>query len=208
MIEAPLFPLFYAAPLSYYSRLAKADSPILLERMENYPKQTYRNRACIHSPNGALDLIIPVQKGKGEHTPYRELRISYENRWQRIHWLSLQAAYRRSPYFEFYEDDLSRFYEEEYPLLFDYNEALMRQLCRLLKLDLELVFTDTYHKTSEIAQDFRAAFPAKQGDRHISQASYYQVFADKNGFIPQLSIFDLLFNLGPGAKKYLLENPF
>src|SRR5690606_3335495 len=104
-----IMPAFYLPPVSYFRTIHRSSLPIQLERHEHYPKQTYRTRACIYSANGKLDLIVPVQRGRGEHTKMSDVRISYEADWQRLHWMSLQTAYRSSAYFEYYEDDFAPF---------------------------------------------------------------------------------------------------
>ncbi|HLU80901.1 MAG TPA: WbqC family protein, partial [Flavobacteriaceae bacterium] len=140
-----LFPCFYLAPIAAVSEMLSADGDeILIEKFEHFPKQTYRNRASIYSPNGKLDLIIPVRKGAKVHTVMKDVRISYESDWQRLHWMSLQTSYRRSAYFEFYEDDFAPFYEKKYEFLFDFNTDLTSMLLRLLKIRKALTFTTSY----------------------------------------------------------------
>lgn len=196
-----VLPLFYLGPIDYFQTLARAEAGVLLERHEHYQKQTYRNRARIYSPNGPLDLIIPVQHGRGGHTPIKDMRISYESRWQRIHWMGLESAYRRSAYFEFYEHYFAPFYEQKIEFLWDYNEALLDITLKCLKLELLRKPTSSYEKA--VAEDYRTSFsPLKASE--ISQKSYFQVFQEKQGFLSNLSIIDLLVNKGPQAKDYLL----
>src|SRR6202000_3568320 len=123
MIEkGALMPLFYLPPVAWFAELKKYQPAVLIEREEHFPKQTYRNRADIYSPDGKLSLVVPVVKGLKNHTKVKDVKISYDFKWQRLHWMSLQACYRRSAYFEFYEDDFAPFYEKKFPFLFDYNE--------------------------------------------------------------------------------------
>ncbi|KQC00931.1 WbqC family protein [Pedobacter sp. Hv1] len=202
MQSSAIFPLFYLAPVSYFTALKSNDYNFLLENQEHFPKQTYRNRATISSPNGTLDLIIPVVKGAKLHTPTKDVKISYDSKWQRLHWLSIQTCYRSSAYFEYYEDGLVPFYEKKYDFLFDYNLDLLNWLFKQLKINPELALTETYEKDIAEGLDYRNQF-SKKTIHEIETKSYFQVFSDRNEFIPNLSIVDLLFNQGPQTKSYL-----
>ena len=200
MHKATIFPLFYLPPINYFTALKQSQGDILLEMHEHFPKQTYRNRASIHSPNAKLDLIVPVEKGAAMHRPIKDVRISYEFNWQRIHWLSLQTSYRSSAFFEFYEDDFAPFYEKKWEFLIDYNQELLELMSRLLKLNLSFTPTTEY-KLVESELDFRTAIHPKK-ESLFSINPYYQVFEDRNDFIENLSIVDLLFNQGPQSNHY------
>lgn len=195
-----LLPLYYCAPLSWYSVLIKNEE-VLIEKQEHYRKQSYRNRCSIYGPNGKLNLIIPVKKIHGEHTLYRDIQIDNEERWQRIHWLSLQSAYRNSPFFEFYEDEFKPFFHKEFKLLFDLNLQLNDKILSLLKINKNLKYNDSYNKDVLHRFDIHAK---KESD--IQYNPYYQVFKDKFGFMSNLSILDLLFNTGPAALSVLANN--
>ena len=199
MQNLAIFPLFYLPPVSYFTLLKENNFEFLLEKFEHLPKQTYRNRATIASPNGSLDLVVPVVKGAKVHTPYKDVKISYDSKWQRLHWLSLQTCYRSSAYFEFYEDGLAPFYEKKYDFLFDYNYEMLTWLFKQLKISAAIVTTNSYEDVS--ANDFRSAMTKKEIPV-IQTKPYFQVFSDRNEFIPNLSIVDLLFNQGPQAKNY------
>lgn len=199
MQNPAIFPLFYLPPVSYFTLLKENNFEFDLEKFEHFPKQTYRNRATIASPNGSLDMVIPITKGSKLHTPYKDVKISYEDRWQRLHWLSMQTCYRSSAYFEFYEDGLAPFYEKKYEFLFDYNYDMLSWLFKQLKLTSPLNTTASYE--TDINIDYRNVMTKKEIPA-IQTKPYFQVFSDRNEFIPNLSIVDLLFNQGPQAKNY------
>ncbi|MGB4774637.1 MAG: WbqC family protein [Daejeonella sp.] len=202
MEKGAIFPLFYLPPVELFSRLLEHNPNLLLEKCENFPKQTFRNRASIHSPNGQLDLIIPVVRGSKVHTLIKDVRISYDFNWQRSHWLSIQTSYHSSAYFEFYEDDFAPFYEKKCTFLFDYTEELFQMLIRLLKLNLSYSYTKDYEKHYTDMEDYRFSISPKQKEQY-SGKTYFQVFEERNGFIPNLSIVDLLFNQGPQSNNFL-----
>ena len=197
-----IFPLFYLPPVSYFTTLKANDFIFTIEKNEHFVKQTYRNRASIASPDGILDLMIPVIKGSKFKTPIKDVKISYDAKWQRLHWLSMQTCYRSSAYFEFYEDGLAPFYEKKYDFLFDYNTELLAWILKQLKQNQALLFTNEYETEIPKEIDFRTSF--NKNAIHLANAkNYFQVFSDRNDFIPNLSIVDLLFNQGPQAKLYL-----
>jgi len=203
MIEkGAVFPMFYLPPVAWFAKINTYKPAILIEKEEHFPKQTYRNRANIASPDGVLALTVPVIKGSKNHTKIKDVRISYDFNWQRLHWQSLQTCYRRSAYFEFYEDDLAPFYETKYDYLFDFNEQLLRFILRAIKLPVELIFTESYEETYSSLEDLRATIHPKRGTE-FNQKPYYQVFEERNDFLKNLSIADLLFNQGPGTINYL-----
>jgi hypothetical protein len=203
MIEkGAVLPMFYLPPVDYFVQLNTYKPDILIEREEHFPKQTYRNRANIYSPDGVLALVVPVIKGSKNHTKVKDVKISYDFMWQRLHWQSLQACYRRSAYFEFYEDDFAPFYEKQITYLFDYNQELLNLLLKLTKIKTELNFTDEYQAEYPNLHDFRFSIHPKK-ESEIQQKPYFQVFEDRRGFMKNLSIIDLLFNQGPQTINYL-----
>jgi WbqC-like protein family len=203
MIEkGAVLPLFYLPPVEYFVNLNTYKPDIWIEREEHFPKQTYRNRANIYSPDGVLALTVPVVKGSKIHTKVKDVRISYDFSWQRLHWQSLQACYRRSAYFEYYEDDLAPFYEKNFAFLFDYNEQLLQFILKATKIKVELQYTDGYESECPLALDLRNTMsPKKETD--FNQKPYLQVFDERQGFQKNLSIVDLLFNQGPHSVNYL-----
>lgn len=200
--KGAVLPMFYLPPVEYFAQLNRHKSNILIEQDEHFPKQTYRNRANIYSPDGLLALTVPVTKGAKNHTSVRDVKISYDFNWQRLHWMSLQACYRRSAYFEYYEDEFVPFYEKKQEFLFDYNEQLLQLLLKLLKINTSLGYTKTYEPEYPELLDLRSSIHSKK-ESTFEQKPYFQVFEERNGFLKNLSIVDLLFNQGPQAISYL-----
>ena len=186
----------YLAPVQYYSKLVFFDE-IRIETEENYPKQTYRNRCMIATANGVQALTIPVKKPEGLKAPTRDIRISEHGNWRHLHWNALVSAYNMSPFFEYYYDDFRHFYEKKYIFLIDYNEALQSTVCDLLDLHPKIINTKKYEPSTE--NDFRNVIDPRHplNDETFTPHPYYQVFREKHGFLPNLSIIDLLFNMGP-----------
>jgi hypothetical protein len=202
MIEkGAVLPMFYLPPVEYFTQLNAYNPDFVIEKHEHFPKQTYRNRANIYSPDGILTLVVPVVKGSKVHTPVKDVKISYDFSWQRLHWMSLQACYRRSAYFEYYEDDLSPFYEKKETFLFDYNDQLLRLLLKLLKIKSEINYTESYEAEYHSLTDFRQNIHPKKVSG-FEQKPYFQVFEERHGFMKNLSIVDLLFNQGPQSINY------
>lgn len=175
----------------------------LLDDTEYYQKQTYRNRACIYAPNGVQSMIIPVQRPY--NIPIRDVKIEYQTPWQRNHWRSITAAYNNSPFFEYYQDLFYPFYSQKTTFLFDYNWNLIHLILKLLNESKPIHFlSQNSESIKELKTLTTLITPKKPSLNHYK--TYYQVFNDKYGFIPNLSIIDLLFNLGPKAQDYLDQN--
>ncbi len=198
-----LLPAFYLPPISYFHTVQEHNLPLVIEKYEHFQKQSYRTRARIASANGVQDLIVPIQHGNKDRVPMKDIRISYEFDWQRLHWLSIQTAYRSSAYFEYYEDDFKRFYEEKFNYLVDFNVAQLELILRSVKLKRSIAFTEEYITAGDDRIDYRQIIHPKKESILSHPKEYFQVFSDKNGFYPDLSIIDLLFNQGPQSKSYL-----
>lgn len=196
----------YLPPIEYFSVLKK-HTTILLEHQEHFVKQSYRSRCHIYGANGLLKLAIPIIHS-GERTPIKEIKISYTNNWQKIHWKSIESAYRCSPYFEYYESDFSHFFlEKKYEYLITLNTELLQLLLKILKLNsIQITSTQEYYKTVNNSADYRSIISPKipfEQNKLYEIKPYMQVFENKHGFIPNLSIIDLVFNEGPNAINLL-----
>jgi hypothetical protein len=201
MEASALFSTAYLPPLGYMARMLQFDH-INWEVFENYPKQTYRNRCRIPGPNGIQSLSIPTLKTDELKRLTKEVRIANTDRWQQVHWRSIETAYNKSPYFMYYRDAFEPMYSRPYDFLVDYNLAIMQVVMRMLKVKTSISLTDHFVPIGSIPHDYRDSFTPKQ-ESGIIFPPYYQVFGDRQGFHGDLSIIDLLFNLGPGARQYL-----
>lgn len=202
MNQEPVFlSIAYLPPVSYFALLLQ--HPVLIEKQETFPKQTYRNRCRIYSDKGIMSLSIPVTKPLGNHTPTDGILIRNEDKWYLRHWRALLAAYESSPYFLYYKDELEPFFQGTDENLFQYDLNLIQKMSEIIGFEPDIQFTEQFEKNPSGITDFRQAIHPKQGNLSIDFPSYFQVFNDKHGFIPDLSIADLLFNLGPETKSYL-----
>lgn len=197
-----VFSLAYFGSICYYKSLVKYNS-IWLEASENYQKQSYRNRQYIYGANGKLMLNIPVKHSRSKkRIKYQECLIENDFKWQALHFKSLASAYRTSPYFEFYEADLKPLYTKTYTHLFDFNRDCLDFIETMLDLGLTYSDTTKYLDDYDKIDDQRNLIKAK-ASQNLKIKPYHQVFEDKYGFISNLSILDLLFNLGPESVNYL-----
>ncbi len=196
----------YLPPISYVSACIHADE-ILIERCETYPKQTFRNHCIIFGPNGKQLLSIPVIKVDGNRTKTKDIRISDSRSWQKTHWRSIKTAYSNSPYFLYYGDHFIQYFEKKYEFLIDFNTSLLETIIHILKEAKKLTFTDQFEKEVSYKNDHRYLWGKKYSIIHSEFPEYTQVFSSRHGFIPDLSILDLIFNLGPETRQYLESLP-
>ncbi len=195
---------FYLAPIQYYSKLL--NYKVLIEVNENYTKQTYRNRCKIYSANGIQTLSIPVKNEKKQKTLMKDVKISYETNWQKQHYKSIKSAYGRSPFYEYFIDEIKIFYFKKYKFLLDFNTEFQNLIIENLEIENNFSFTKNYisRDQTEIL-DFRGKISPKKNlaDIEFLMENYIQVFENKFGFKSNLSIIDLLFNEGPNAISFL-----
>ena len=191
----------YLPPIAYFSIISDAEE-ILIEREENYLKQTYRNRCYILSANGIQSLSVPVLLGSFHKTAIKSIRIDYSKRWQQVHLRALSAAYRASPYFEYYFETIERIISAKHDYLIDLNTELTTFFLKSVKMNPKFSFTAQFVPSNNYQGDFRYQLsPKKEFKREYKE--YLQVFSERHGFVPGLSIADLLFNTGPDASEFL-----
>ena len=199
----------YLAPVEYYAKMLAADC-VCMEQYDHYQKQTYRNRCTIAGPNGELALTIPVVKPEGKHCFMKDIEISDHGNWRHLHWNAIESAYNHTPFFEYYKDDFRPFYEKKYRFLIDFNEDLRRLVCSLIDMQPAVQYTSSYQtQLPADAEDFRERIHPKKDFRQenptFNPLAYYQVFQQRLGFLPNLSIIDLLFNMGPESLLVLQQ---
>lgn len=185
-------PCYYLPPVSWFAA-AKGNEPISIEVQENFQKQTCRNRCYIDSPNGKLALTVPIDKSnfseKGKCL-MKDIMISRQFDWRHQHWYAFESSYFNSPFFEFLQDDFRPIYDKEWKYIVDLNEELIMKCLELLELDNSVFRTESFENCMLTTETHK-------------QREYYQVFKKKHGFIENLSIIDLLFNMGPEAQIFL-----
>jgi len=194
----------YMPPIQYVALLTKQGNA-RIEAMEHYVKQSYRNRACILSANGVLNLIVPLEKADGCKTLMKDVRIAYNDRWNAEHWIAITSAYNSSPFFEYYADDLQPFFTKKYSFLIDYNAEILQRILSLMGISCNVSFTDEFAKPNTVADDYRYSISPKINDANVTFPPYTQVFENKFDFVPNLSVLDLLYNVGPESKEYLQQ---
>ncbi len=200
--DSSLFSVAYLPPVSYIKACLRSKE-IILESREHFIKQTYRNRCHIYGANGLLSLVIPVSHSELFTKPISLIDTISEEPWKRIHWRSITSAYRNSPFFEYYEEDLKVLFHSPEINLFKFNLECLSSIFKLLNIRLHFKLTENFEKIPSI-QDLRYAFHPKL----ISLESfprYHQVFEERFAFLPDLSILDLLCNLGPDSADYLMK---
>ena len=203
MDKVLLYPAYFPCILQMVA-IVQAGS-VVFELEDNFQKQTYRNRAYIAHSNGKLLLNTPIAKNKtnSSQRKTKDIITSGDMPWQQHHYKSIVSAYKSSPFFEFYIDDLDTLFTKPVKSLQEHNLELFKILCEVLDLNVDISFTTTYTDSFD-GLDLRELIDAKKEVKHIF-TPYTQVFIESNGFIPNLSILDLLFNLGPACLSYLKE---
>jgi len=191
-----VLPSYYLPPVSWFAAL-KSGEPIAIEVFENYQKQGLRNRCYIDSPNGKLALSIPIDKSnfsdKGKCL-MKDVRLSNQLDWRHQHWFAFETSYFNSPFFEYLQDDFRPIFDKEWKYLVDLNETIIEKCLELLELDVNIQRTEEYKGLS---------LDEKTQLINYNNKKYYQVYQQKHSFLENLSIFDLLMNMGPEASIYL-----
>ena len=196
-----LYPTYFPN-IAHFWAIVNADS-VYFEVCDNYQKQSYRNRTEIYGANGKLALTVPVSYTQKNRQLYKDVKIANEEQWQLQHLKSLQSAYSMSPFFEFYIDDLMPLFEEQFDYILDFNLKCFEVLLNSIQLNLTPKHTKTFEKEPTGKTDYRNL--VKRNFEVNSFQPYTQVFAEKHGFIPNLSILDLLCNEGPNTELYLKQ---
>ena len=181
---------------------------VLIEQFETFPKQSYRNRCALYGPNCVQTLQVPILKGDTHNPMTRDIRISYNTPWQKNHFYTIRSLYKSSPFFDYYADDIEPFYTQKFDFLLDYNSAILNVCLRWLKTPNNTALTTDYAHTPD-CPDYRNTIHPKTShqapDEHFVAQPYTQVFDERFGFIPNLSILDLVMNCGPESKKVLQD---
>lgn len=198
----------YLAPVPYFAALYSCRKAYI-ERYDHYMKQTYRNRCVIASADGPLALTIPVEKSSEGKCAMKDIRVSEHGNWRHVHRNAFVAAYKQSPFFDYYADEFNAFFDRKYEFLYDFNMELTQWLCEQIDIQPELVPTTEYMATCEGILDLREAIHPKKSAVDMASfyrpVPYYQVFDSRHGFQPDLSIVDLLFNMGPESLVVLRD---
>ena len=205
----------YFGPVQWYQKLARYER-VLIDPLEPFQKQTYRNRCIIATTNGTQALTVPITHHPSpitHHPTMGDMRISDHGNWRHLHWNALVSAYGESPFFEYYADDLRPFFEQRWEFLFDFNLQITLKMCELLDISPNIssctsssVQGNPQISDSFAGNDFRQSIRPKHPlpDPEFQPKPYYQVFSHKHGFLPNMSILDLLFNMGNESIFYLM----
>lgn len=195
----------FFAPITTFMSLAQSDT-LCLEAHENYQKRGFRNRCIIDSAQGALVLSIPLAKGKNESMPIKEVTISYQTDWKRLHLQSIKSSYGNAPYFEHIYPEVEKLYELSGKFLFDFNLKIWSWVIEFVDLDIKVTETSNYLKQIDDPKILDARNQLKSNnytDQKTELSPYAQVFEEKHGFFPNLSILDLIFCTGKASLSYL-----
>ncbi len=191
----------YFGPVQWYQKLYRSEA-VEIEQWESFQKQTYRNRCLIATTNGVQTLTVPVER---HIETIKDIRISDHGNWRHLHWNALQSAYGESPFLDYYQDDIRPFFEKRWTYLFDFNEEIRQKMCELIDIQPEVGYTKAYANHGDSPHDLRDGIRPKhpEPDADFVPKPYYQVYQQKHGFLANLSILDLLFNMGPESIFYL-----
>ena len=219
-----LLSMTYFGPVQWYQKLHRHQT-VFIEQHDSYVKQTYRNRCIIATANGQQALTVPVERTANISdtavadtsdattdtcASCNDIRISDHGNWRHLHWHALMSAYSETPFFEYYADDIRPFFEQRWDRLYDFDMAICHKMCELLDICPDIRLTTEYVRADDVTPasgllDLRDTINPKHPlpDADFIPRRYYQVFERKHGFQPNLSILDLLFNMGPESILYL-----
>jgi hypothetical protein len=201
-MESVLLSTAYFPPIFYFSRIINSQQ-LIIEKEENFHKQTYRNRCVILGANGTLNLTVPVLH-EGPKIKISNLNISYHTNWNLIHFRAIESAYRNTPFYEYYIDDFKPFFSNQYQSLLEFNSSIISTCLCLLEYRGKIEYTKEFVKAENNGDsDLRFSITPKKAVEDYQFPEYHQVFSEKYGFIPNLSILDLIFNHGPESSDYL-----
>jgi hypothetical protein len=191
----------YLPPVTYFSLIAGAGE-VFVEREESYLKQSFRNRCYILSTHGPQHLTIPVYRGSQHKTPVRDISIDYSKRWQQVHLGALTSSYKASPFFEFYFENIENIILKNHKFLLDLNLELIEALLKMLNINIAISYTSVFEPANNSDYDFRYTISPKM-ESTVKVKEYFQVFNTFKGFVPYLSVIDLIFNMGTDSINYL-----
>jgi hypothetical protein len=196
--------LQYFAPVSAF-KILKEQTDVVIEQYEMFQKASFRNRCIIFGANGLISLTIPVAGGREQKVPIREVEIDYSTPWQKAHIRSLESAYNKSPFYHFYKEEIDGLLLSKEKYLFDLNFKILEYLCKRLIIRCVITFTSTFNLDFPDALDIRNSILPKNFQQNAEnwKPKYAQVFEEKAGFQPNLSILDLLFCEGPNATNLI-----
>lgn len=197
----------YWPNIHYIYELLNAEN-VCVDLFEHFEKQSYRNRARILTANGELNLSVPVKKWS-DNAPMKDIEISYAEDWQKQHWRAIISAYNNSPFFDFLEEEIASFYQTQYHYLHELNAEQLNWILKAFRIKKEISYSGNYIEKSEEIVDLRQCIHPKkeivdENAKRIIESPYYQTFATKHGFVPNLSVLDLIFNEGIKSYKNLI----
>ncbi len=202
MNKEVVLPISYLGSIDYFAAMAQSDLA-LIEQFETFPKQTLRNRCRIYGANGAMDLTIPTTKGPDKSI--NAIRFDNDSPWRNRHWQAILSSYKSTPFFDFIEPELQPFYESSGDNLMTELWGLTRTITKIIGIESPVVKTSYYENDYSNKLDLRASFKPSKSPQLFVQPTYYQIFSDKHGYLPNLSILDLICHEGRNSLEYLKQ---
>lgn len=203
-LVSPLIPF----PNIHWWLLATGAEEVVFDHSEHFVKMSYRNRYYITGANGLIQLSVPLSQGRNQRTPMHEVQIDNKEKWQVQHWRTIFSVYGRAPYFEYYAPSLEQLFTNNFNKLVAFNAASIDWAMQHTGIQFKTNIAETYQECYEDAVDLRKSFRPgiEKKALRAEQGFYYQLFAERNGFCPNLSILDLLFSEGPATKSIIMNN--